>query len=486
MMKNNNMKSKTQTAMNIKDVYPGNNWVTLNQKTNRTAVSAAPVSLKETRKTSEQTKTLNIFLAQNKGKGPPGRQRSPGTLREHPPDVGITPDRVWNPVGGENPTNFENYLITKNKYNFLIHFLNFTKMKKHLFFLILAVFASVTVAFGQNAAHHASPNPLTCGTNDALHPIAGKPYNYNVGINPTPSATASYTWWATKGTDFILNGTVTNTGRLTVSPGQLLSVDPTAGYGVAGNYSTMTITWSSEILAATVSGTATGSKTPTFVVVNYTDPATACANNLKVYQLDPINGFTVDIFNRDASGTLAAGATTSSCVSNIASVTYNGTQLLYDYGTNTITYEVVAANFSSSWTPEFQVSALGNGQTADLQWAYDDAFTSGLVTVQSGIPAAGGTYTSTTVVNTNVADTSIGVSIFVRLIIHSNTYEGITDTPIALAVNGVNSAGQPDVVNTDCNTSTYMEDIANQTLTKRPTVTDTTPSGGFVPANTTN
>jgi len=363
-------------------------------------------------------------------------------------------------------------------------------MKKQilfLVFLVLAVFANVTVTWAQPyAAHGVAPNPLTCGTSDALHPIAGKPYNYNIGVTPAPTGTALYTWWATKGTDFILNGTVTNTGMLTITPGQILAAT-TPGYGVTGLYSTVTITWSSELLAATVSGTATGGKTPTFVAVNYTDPASACANNLKVYQLDPLNGFTVDIFNRDAGGaTLAAGATTSSCVSNIASVTYNGTQLLYNYGTNTITYEVVAANFSSSWTPAFQVGVLGNGQTADLQWAYDNAFTSGLVTVQSGITAAGGTYTSATTVNTNVPDTSIGVSIFVRLVIHNNTYEGIADTPIALAVNGTNSAGQPDVVNTDCNTSTYMEDIANQTLTKRPAVTPTTPTGGFVPANTTN
>jgi len=493
------MKSKTQVPKNIKDVCVENNWVNSTFKTNRMTRSMASTGDREKGAAIE----LNIFLAQNKGKGPPGRPRSPAEIKPNrfrkPVRFDQTNYIISDPLSlnskfsfghadtddFETITNSEIDDYKKYKLNF-IQLLNSITMKKQIFILMMALFASVTVAFGQNAAHHASPNPLTCGTNDALHPIAGKPYNYNIGVTPIPSATASYTWWATKGTDFILNGTVTNTGRLTVSPGQLLAVDPAAGYGVAGNYSTMTITWSSEILAGTVSGTATGGKTPTFVAVNYTDPTTACANNLKVYQLDPINGFTVDIFNRNAAGvTQADGVTVSSCVSDIAKVTFDGTKLLYDYGTNTITYEVVAANFSSSWTPAFRVGALGNGQTADLQWAYDDVFTTP-VTVQSGIPAAGGTYTSTTVVNTNVPDTSIGVSIFVRLIIHSNTYEGIADTPIALAVNGENSAGQPDVVNTNCNTSTYMEDVANQTLTKRPNVAPTTPTGGFVPANTTN
>jgi hypothetical protein len=34
----------------------------------------------------EEMGKLNIFLVQNKGKGPPGRQRSPGYYADHPPD----------------------------------------------------------------------------------------------------------------------------------------------------------------------------------------------------------------------------------------------------------------------------------------------------------------------------------------------------------------------------------------------------------------
>lgn len=33
----------------------------------------------------EEMGKLNIFLVQNKGKGPPGRQRSPGHYADHPP-----------------------------------------------------------------------------------------------------------------------------------------------------------------------------------------------------------------------------------------------------------------------------------------------------------------------------------------------------------------------------------------------------------------
>jgi len=57
-----------------------------------------------TKKMSETRIEHNIFLIQNKGKGPPGRQRSPGVgdglFPDHPPDDFFTPDRVQNPVGG--------------------------------------------------------------------------------------------------------------------------------------------------------------------------------------------------------------------------------------------------------------------------------------------------------------------------------------------------------------------------------------------------
>jgi hypothetical protein len=81
---------------------------------------------------------FNIFLIQNIGKGPPGRQRSPGTgidlFPGHPPDAGTTPDRVLNPVGAEIVSeqtvktrrlteisiNTEyQYFITTTKHNFL-------------------------------------------------------------------------------------------------------------------------------------------------------------------------------------------------------------------------------------------------------------------------------------------------------------------------------------------------------------------------------
>jgi hypothetical protein len=368
-----------------------------------------------------------------------------------------------------------NNLKTKNKLK--NNNLNLTTMKKQILILIVVLFATALSAFGQSV-HNTASQSLTCTAADALHPIAGTPYNYSVTTTPVGG---KYQWWATKQTTFINAGGVVTTGMLTVTPTQLLATS--ADYNTpATASSTVNITWSTEILA----GTATA--TPTFVAVNYANAPGGCANNLKVYEIKPLNGFTVDIYNMTGntlSSTLAFGATYSTCISDIASATWGGAAMVYDYGVNTLTYEVVAANFSSFWIPSFKIGALGNGQTADLQWSYTPAFST-FVTVQNAIPQAGGTYTSTTNALTTIPDTHNGVSIYVRLIIHNNTYEGIAATPIALAVNGENSVGQKDVVNTDCSVVNSFEDLANQTLNPRPTVTQMPVAPGFVPANTTN
>ena len=423
-------------------------------------------------------KLSSIFIIPNKGKGPPGRMRSPGYFPEHPPDEVATPDSVSNPVGGKGHIiNSIQFFKTINS-NFLTQ-LNFTIMKKQIFILVMALFA-VNVAWGQSAVHHEDPRPLTC-TDDALHPIAGKPYGYTVDVTANPGG--EYQWWATQQNSFIQNGAPNLTGALTVTTSELLYTSP--GYGASGAYSTQTITWSSEILAATVSGT-----TPTFVSVMYDGATGICANNFKAYQIDPRNGFTVDIYPIDGttSTTLTTvGATASSCVGDVASVTWSGSQMLYDYGTATATFEVVAANFSGAFTPSFNV-VLNAAQTAIVQWAYDPDFTQGLWTASAATAAGGGVVTSTQSATTTVSDTSQGVSIYVRLIISNNTFENLTadNHRLTLAVDAVNSVGQSDVVNDDCATITSFEDIANYDLLPRPTLVGNTPTGGFVPENSTH
>ncbi len=328
-------------------------------------------------------------------------------------------------------------------------------MKKQLLLSIVALFATVltNTAIAQSSVHYTDPQKLIC-TSGPLTPFAGVPYDYSALLNP---AAGSAYWYATTSTTFIAGSSRTAVEQ---AKGGAFIADATnyqnAALG-ATSPSTANITWNGTGLS-TVNAT-----NPLFVVVDYTAPAAGCANNMKVYQIIPKNGFTVDIYNANqAKVTTAWNTDYSTCVSDIASATYSGGAIVTNYGKNYLYFEVVAANFSTKWTPSFSVSGTQAGQLAPvIEWSYDNTF----ATIQTGD------------VNTLLTNTSAGVSIFVRVTIDNGTFEGLTDTAITLTVNGV-SDGLPDITNTDCLVTSLTDDQAKQILKARPTVTAAT--GAFV------
>lgn len=370
-------------------------------------------------------------------------------------------------------------------------------MKKQILllaFLVLAIFSSLTDSYGQ-AIKRSDPRPLAC-QNDALHPIAGNPYDYT--LDATPSG-GIFTWWATKNPDFVTSGgtplvTTLNTGTaLGISATELVahSTNYGAGNGTAAN--TVNITWSSALLAGTqyqgTPGAPAPARTPTFVVAHYAAPAgSGCSDNLKVYELEPLNGFTVDILSLDPTTVAPSGTgqavydyDAAQCVDIVRGASYAPSGILYNYGTNVLYYEVVAANFSTQWTPHFQLGGLQGTQTADIVWSYDNTFATN-VTVATG--AGNGVHVSPSpaVVANTVTNTSLGVSIYVRVTIHNNTYETIGVNTINLAVAGQNNESLWDVDNNsataDCSavtTETY-EDAVDQLINPRPTVAEGTAS----------
>ena len=356
-------------------------------------------------------------------------------------------------------------------------------MKKQILILslfMLAIFAGISSVFAQ-AVHDSDPRGHAC-TDDALHPIAGKSYDYTASSNED----GNFTFWATQDPNFITTDgsgvTTTNIDDMLTSP----TTTPTgtdlmatsSNYGVATNATagdaTVSITWSDAILGATTT------TTPTFVAVLKDGD---CTNNFEAWAIEPIEAFTVDILNLENSAltALAYDAQDDQCYDEVRGATYDSGsgQINYDFGTQVLYYEVIAANFSASYTPTFTLSGLQTGQSATIEWAYDDAFTSP-VTVTSGTASA-------TPVTTNEVNTAQGVSIYVRVTISNATYEGLTDTPITLAVDGQNSVGDWDIENGDgtlCNATTSADqaDTAIQNLTARPDVTPTSPNT-FVPGD---
>ena len=339
-------------------------------------------------------------------------------------------------------------------------------MKKQILFIAIALLSlGVGSAFGQTATHTSAPKDLVTCTNDALHPFAGKPYDYSVTTAP---ATGKYTWWATTVPSFITAGVLQNTvANVKVSP-DVIATTPADYNSLTSTSSTIQLTWGTAIIAAAMAPTST----PTFVAVYYT--GTTCADNLKVYQVEPINAFTVDITNvkNDTKAALAYGAAESQCYAKVQSATWSGNKMTYDYGTNILYFEVVAANFTGTWTPTFTLTGLDAAQSAVIVWDYSTSFTAP-VTVTSGTASA-------TAVTTAVTNTSNGVSIFVRVTVSNQTYEGLSDKVISLGVTGTNSAGQRDVLATDCATpATLASNTTTQTLNLRPTVTNNTVVGTF-------
>lgn len=342
-------------------------------------------------------------------------------------------------------------------------------MKKQILilaFFTVALFFGTSTAYGQ-ALPGSAPRGTAC-VDDELHPVAGKPYTYELIANPTGG---DFLWWATKDPTFVQTDaagvrTYNNSTALTVGAGaDLLSTS--ANYNVAGTGNTVEITWSDAILANTVYNT-----NPTFVTTLYNN--VVCADNLKVYQLDPIKAFTVDILNYDGVTPLAYDVLDDQCIDIVSSAVFSGGAMAYLYGENVFVYEVIAANFTGSYTPAFVISGLNAVQTSVVQWTYDAPSTWGVATVWNA---------ATDAVTTTETNTSAGVSIYVRVTVTNNNYEGLAALTFDLAVDGQNSVGDWDVDNGDgtaCDQTTVaaadLADVAQQTIEPRPSLIEGTTS----------
>jgi len=340
-------------------------------------------------------------------------------------------------------------------------------MKKQIFLPVLfALVASaiVTTSYGQ-AVQNSLPKPLTCvGT--ALTPFAGRPYDYAAEFNPD-GGTAF--WYATKSMNIVTGSARTASVEAVAGTVVSAATNYAAAQTPTSGPSTTSITWNSAGLS-TVTPAA-----PLLVVVEYVAPTSGCANNLKVYNIIPKNGFTVDIRSMASDGTapVAYGTKTEQCVDDIESATYNPatTSMNMDYGDQTLYFEVIAANFTGSFTPSFQLTGLAAGQTAELFWG---------ITAATATTSLGAIVNTTAVDGTSVTtaatDTQNGVSIFAKVVIQNNKVENLAVQTITLAVDAVNAQSQKDVLESDCTENLAFADAASQDIKARPTVTPVAPS----------
>jgi len=349
-------------------------------------------------------------------------------------------------------------------------------MKKQILLLIVALLVSVTYAFGQGAVKNSDPRPSNCQP-DALHPVAGVPFTYAAVVTP---GTGTYEWWATKNPNFITAPGVTNIATRLTTPTDLITTSANYGVGTVGAAgSSVTITWSDAVLSTTKYQAVPGATpSPTFVAVHYVGgTASDCADNLKVYELDPIVAFTVDIKNieDEAKTILAYDTKDDQCPAGVASATYTGGAMVYDYGVDYLYYEVIAANFTNYWVPQFAVTGNHAVQTVAVEYTYANPSTWATTP-----PTWTAVVNNTThfLVDPSVTSTQLGVSVYIRVTLTNHNYEGLALRTVTLAADGQNSVGQWDIVNTVCTPvlGPDQNDTALQDLKPRPTVPSTTTS----------
>jgi len=358
-------------------------------------------------------------------------------------------------------------------------------MKKQIFILLLALFA-VNTAFGQ------SPRLLTCTIAEgALNPALGKTYVYSVSIPNTADFTGipglTYQWFVTKSKTFITAGAITTSRALAAEYNAAVAAGTFDN--VSNTVNAVSISWK----------TITTSTDPYFVVVNVIGSNGICSpKNMKVYKIIPQNLFTLDITNMDVTTIPATPSPIAyetpfyQCMSDIQSMTWDNSQpnnAIYDYGTNTLIWAVVAANWSTNWTPKLQISGVNASEAITVGWST----TAIGGTVNSFIKNTISGVWETTVPVTPSSGTTVGATgevIYIRMVLDhtttpANFFEGFVDQTINLAIDGLTNNNDPDVhyssllpiVNTDCGRlDGFTYDKTIQVVKARPGINTTTPT----------
>lgn len=341
---------------------------------------------------------------------------------------------------------------------------------------------SVSNSFGQ-AVTWSAPRAFSC-TDDALHPIPGKRYTYQAVVDD-PTGAGEWRFWATTDPDFITDNSGTpvfNTGTaLEVIAGELsyasadYNIDITVNDGTENTDGIIELAWTSTILNGTEYQV-----TPTFVVAYYVN-ADGCTDNIKVWELDPLNGFIVDVIAMDPDDLPGSkdgyDVTPETCVDVVESATYTSGTMTYDYGDNYLYFEFVAANFTGYWIPDFDLTGLNAAQTVTYEYtlATPDTWGTAAPTWTPLITYGAATGTPTQISPaSSVTDMTAGVSIFVRATVDHANYENINGQTLTMTLDGVNADGDYDVRNEDCTLPDPLAadgaDVATSTITPRPDI----------------
>ncbi len=345
-------------------------------------------------------------------------------------------------------------------------------MKKSILFA--AILYCLSFGAKGQAITYTLARPINCSSSpDGLHPVPGVPYVYKADFIPEKGQA---TWFVTTNPVFISGGSLSN--DLEIIGGDY--IESATGLGLSSvdqNPSAIEIVWKPNGLSKVDYGSE--NKSPLFVGVFYSGPEDACGKNIQAFKISPVIAFTLDITNVSKIGNeyvpLAYNESLHHCPTDPVSSEYDyGTdRMVMNYGINSLMFEVVAANFTDSFYPYFSVEGLVEGQTADIYWGYTPETAN--VALAIGVT---GNWTmareSAIAAKTEESDTSSGVSIFVRIDIHQNKYEGLTGNSVTLKVDAYGN-GYLEDVNESCVAEGNFADQATQDLLPRPSISNEDP-----------
>lgn len=302
-------------------------------------------------------------------------------------------------------------------------------MKKQLLLiLLLALFAGVSSVNAQCVAN-------------GFTPAAGVPYTYDVTIlGPGYTGVGAYDWYVTQNVDIL------DAPSIIPEVNVFFTVDEaTAGYSdyhdaAGATTNQINLTWTPA---------AVSSATPFYLVLRYSEANSgatpACnAENIRVWQIDPINTFLLAIEGAETNGTAFANAEQCAAPLVSAIVTPNADPLLasveYTYGENAIFYRVTASGILGDWRPSIQIPALNGalGQTyIAVEWNQDITGAGAWHPfVGAAGTNAGGTYASADTDLAQVLDAVAGTPILIRIRIDNANFETLADQPILVGIDG--------------------------------------------------
>ncbi len=331
-------------------------------------------------------------------------------------------------------------------------------MKKLLLLLVLVLFTGIS-----------SLNAQCVG--DGFSPAPGLPYIYDVTVTGTGyTGVGTYDWYVTQDVNIILAGSII------AETNEFFTVNETgysAYHDVTNTTNQINITWTPA---------AVSSADPFYLVLRYTEVNTTAspscsAENIRVWQINPINTFLLAIEGATNTGDPFANAEQCAAPLLSAIVTPGVPTVNYTYDANAIYYRVTGSGIIGDWRPSIQIPALaGDGQNyTTVEWNQD---ITGAGTWNSfNVPVgniAGGDFVSTELAT--ITDAVAGTPILIRIVIANVNYETLADQSILVGIDGYlpTAFTESDIVGgtgaNACDPEVEFGKTATYTILARPTI----------------